>query len=59
MAAIRLPTEHAIPPARRGSNVQPNLLILYSADWGRIVTGFQYRELAQTDIPADAQWRTR
>lgn len=59
MAAIRVRTEDAVPPVRRGRRTQPNLVILYSADWGRILTGFQYRRLEQTDIPTGALWWTR
>lgn len=59
MAAVRVQTEQAVPPARRGPRILPNLLVLYSADWGRILTGFQFPSLDVTDIPSDVRWYHR
>jgi len=32
------------------------LLVIYSADRGIIVTGYQFSELPETGIPSEARW---
>jgi hypothetical protein len=59
MAAVRVPTNDAVPIARRGRRGWPNLLVIYSADFGRILTGFQYVSLDSTQIPRDVRWLPR
>jgi hypothetical protein len=59
LAAVRVPTEDAVPTARRGRGARRFLLVVYSADWDRIRTGFQYDSLDRTQIPSDVQWRPR
>jgi hypothetical protein len=59
MAAVRVPTEDAVPPARRGPEIHPMVLVIYSADLDRILTGFQYESLDHTQVPKDVIWRPR
>jgi hypothetical protein len=59
IVAVRVRTEDAVPAARRGPGVHPNVLVVYSADLGRILTGFQYESLDRTQVPKDVIWRPR
>ncbi len=34
----------------------PEILVVYSADRGMIITGYQLSSLSQTGIPAEARW---
>jgi hypothetical protein len=52
------PTEIAVPPSRRTAESLPDLLVVYSADRGTIISGYQISGLEQTGIPEDAQWLT-
>lgn len=52
------PTEVAVPPTRRTRESLPNLLVVYSADRGTIISGYQVSGLEQTGIPEDARWLT-
>jgi hypothetical protein len=56
LAAALTPSEAAVAPARRGPRFLPWLLVVYSADHGIIVTGYQASDLAVVAIPEDAQW---
>lgn len=59
IAAIIALTEDVVPLVRRGTNWHPNLLVVYSADRGRIVTGYQFSRIEALDIPGDVQWFER
>jgi hypothetical protein len=56
MAAVIAETEVVVPAARLGAKSLPHLLVLYSADRGIIVSGYQFSEMAAVAIPGDAQW---
>lgn len=56
IAATVTPTDVVVPPERRGSQPQPQLLVLYSADRGIIISGYQFSILEQTGIPQEARW---
>lgn len=56
IAVMVAPTDEVIPPERQGWRPFPQLMVVYSADRGMIVTGYQFSDLAQTGIPAEAQW---
>jgi hypothetical protein len=51
-------TEFAVPLSRRTRESLPNLLVVYSADRGTIISGYQASGLEQTGIPEDARWLT-
>ncbi len=51
IAAAATPTDVVVPPERRGSQPQPQLLVLYSADRGIMISGYQFSILEQTGIP--------
>ena len=50
------PTAHVLPSDRRGVGELPNLLVVYSADRGMIVTGYQFSTIEATGIPKEARW---
>lgn len=49
-------TAAILPPVRQGARVLSNLLVIYSADRGIIVTGYQFSTLAATRVPQEALW---
>ncbi len=50
------PTADAVPNARRAASSLPEILVVYSADRGMIITGYQVSSSSQTGIPAEARW---
>jgi hypothetical protein len=56
IAATITPTVAVVPEARLGAQAQANLLVIYSADRGIIVTGYQFSTLGKTRIPPEAVW---
>lgn len=50
------PTEDILSRAQRGTKYLPNLLVVYSADRGIILSGYQFSDLASTGVPKEAQW---
>lgn len=46
----------ALPANRRGPRALPWLYVVYSADRGRIISGYQVNGLAEISIPEGAQW---
>ncbi|HLH26573.1 MAG TPA: hypothetical protein VK066_28970 [Chloroflexota bacterium] len=45
-----------IPATRLGRQPQALILVLYSADQGRLITGYQVSSVAATTIPQEALW---
>ncbi len=56
IAVTLTPTADAVPNARRAASSLPELLVVYSADRGMIITGYQVSSLSQTGIPTEARW---
>jgi hypothetical protein len=56
MAGVVAPNH--MPAARRGSRARPYLYVVYSADRGTIVSGYQATDLDRIDIPQGALWLT-
>lgn len=50
------PTDRVLPPSRRGVGELPNRLVVYSADRGIIVTGYQFSTIEATGIPKEVRW---
>lgn len=59
LAAVIALTADAVPVERRGPGALPNILVVYSASRGRIVTGYQFSRLDALDIPEVAKWFDR
>jgi hypothetical protein len=55
-AATITPTREAVPIQRLGQKACPNLIVVYSADRGVIVTGYMFTGLADLDLPGDVLW---
>ncbi len=56
IAVTLTPTADAVPNDRRAASSLPEILVVYSADRGMIITGYQVSSLSQTGIPAEARW---
>lgn len=56
LAAALTPTDLVLPAQRRGARALPELLVIYSADRGIIVTGYQITGLETASIPEEARW---
>ncbi len=49
-------TALAIPRGRLGEQAEAHLLVLYSADRGTIVSGYQFSDMSKVAIPGDTLW---
>jgi hypothetical protein len=56
IAGIFSPT--TVPEARHGADTLPWTYVVYSADRGRIISGYQVSSLDEVNIPAGARWLT-
>lgn len=56
LAVAFAPTSQVIPPVRLGQDAQAWVLVVYSADWGIIVTGYQTNDEPATRLPREATW---
>ena len=56
VAATITPTRRVLPPRRLGPRPLPNLLVVYSAVRGIMVTGYQFSALENTGIPEGVRW---
>lgn len=56
IAATVTPTDDVVPVTRRGSRALANLLVIYAADRGTIISGYQFSALDKIGIPQEARW---
>jgi hypothetical protein len=56
IAATITPTEDVLDGSRRGLSPLPNLLVIYSADRGTIITGYQFSTWSSTGLPEEVLW---
>lgn len=56
LAAVVAPTAAAVATGRRGPRFEPTLLVVYSADRGIILTGYQVADVDAVAFPEDASW---
>lgn len=56
LAATLTPTTLAVPTIRLGTDPKPHLLVVYSADRGILITGYQFSALEEVSIPQEARW---
>jgi hypothetical protein len=56
IAATITPTDDVLEGARQGSRSLPNLLVVYSADRGQIITGYQFSTWSSTGLPEEVVW---
>jgi hypothetical protein len=55
-ATVLTGTEDVLPAARRGPEWLPEFAVIYSADRGTIVTGYQFSSLATLALPDELRW---
>lgn len=56
IAVALAPTAVAVPATRRTSESLPDTLVVYSADRGIMLSGYQVSGLAETGVPEDVLW---
>jgi hypothetical protein len=56
LAATVTRTAIVVPADRRGARSLPALVVIYSADRGIIVTGYQCSAISELSIPPEARW---
>lgn len=56
LAATLTPTADVIPAIRRGPRSRVELWVVYSADRGIILTGYQVSSRDEVSIPKDTRW---
>ena len=55
-AATITPTRQVVPEQRLGRKACPNLIVIYSADRGVVVTGYMFTGLPDLNLPGDVLW---
>jgi len=56
IAATITATNRIFPPMRAGANALANTIVVYSADRGILLTGYQFTDLSDLNLPEDVQW---
>ncbi len=56
IAATITPTDHVLMSDRQGPRSFPNLMVVYSADRGIVITGYQFSTWSATGFPEEALW---
>jgi len=56
IGAVIAPTRFVVPTRLLGRNLAPLVLVVYSADRGMIITGYQFTQFARIRVPDTAQW---
>lgn len=56
IAATITPTELVVPLERLGPRPESQILVLYAAERGIIISGYQISTLDQTGVPREARW---
>ena len=56
LAGILTETERIVPEQRRGDQWDPLLVVVYSADRGIILSGYQAHSLETIALPKDVRW---
>jgi hypothetical protein len=58
IAAVIAPIEHVVPAQRRGPESESLITVVYAADRGSIITGYQIAQVRTAFIPENALWLT-
>jgi hypothetical protein len=56
ISATLTPTDQAVPALRRGPDSLSQVWVVYSADHGIIVSGYQVSSRGELSIPKDTRW---
>jgi hypothetical protein len=54
--AFIVPTRDVLKPRQIGAKAEPNLLVVYEANRGILISGYQFSSMATIRIPGDAIW---
>jgi hypothetical protein len=56
VAATISPTDGVVPANRRGVNSEPNLLVVYSARHGSVLSGYMFSTIEKLKLPEKIRW---
>jgi hypothetical protein len=56
IAAAIVPTKRVLDSGQMGSGALPNILVVYRADRGMLISGYQFSTMDTVRIPRDAVW---
>jgi hypothetical protein len=56
LAAVLTLSDRVLPPHRRGVNWLPMIFVVYSADRGILLSGYQATSVATIALPEDIRW---
>ena len=56
VAAAFCPSRTAVPSQRRGSDMQPNLIVIHSADWGTLISGYGFSTMEKLVLGEVVTW---
>ena len=56
VAATIMPTADIVPADRQGVNVEHNLLVVYSARHGSVLSGYMFSALEKLNLPERIRW---
>lgn len=56
LAVVVAPRVDVLPESRAASESQRLIVVIYSADRGTIITGYQVADLAEVSLPEDVIW---
>jgi hypothetical protein len=53
------PTRMVLPRERIGTQAEAFVAAIYSADWGKLISGYQFSQLDQLALPKETRWLKR
>jgi hypothetical protein len=56
VAATMTPTDDVVPASRRGVNSEPNMLVVYSARHGSVLSAYMFSTVERLDLPEAIRW---
>jgi hypothetical protein len=56
MAVVIAPTGNVLGPERVGPDAQANIIVIYNATRGILISGYQFSTMDKIHIPGDAIW---
>lgn len=56
LATTICPTNEVVPIQRRGVSPLPFIVVVYSAEWGALITGYQFSAIERLNIPPETLW---
>jgi hypothetical protein len=56
VAATISTTDDIVPTSRRGVNAEPNLLVVFSARHGSVLSGYMFSTIEKLNLPERIRW---